>query len=248
MTKKITKITKEQSARFDEWRDRWIAIGLSTEPADFDAAERAALALYDLCKLKRPRVVLRMGSPFGATLGGAVAVLMLGNKKVGSQVWSQVWSQVKSQVRSQVRSQVGAATLNYRGGQLWASWGAYVSFFRDVMGWHDPVLANFVLDEALTVNSGWVWWHEDVVAISDRPREIHRDNQGRLHSLTGPAIRYPDGWAIHCVNGVSVPAKWIEDKDNLDPAEVLKAENVEQRAAGATIIGWPKMAERLTAK
>lgn len=42
--KKITKITPEQAARFGEWSERWIDIGLSTAPADFDRAAAAALA------------------------------------------------------------------------------------------------------------------------------------------------------------------------------------------------------------
>jgi hypothetical protein len=93
MAKKITKITPEQTARFGDWAKQWIKIGLSTEPADFDRATEAALRAYDLCNLKRPMVVLRMGSPYAATVGGAMAWMML------KQVESQVWSQVESQVR-----------------------------------------------------------------------------------------------------------------------------------------------------
>jgi hypothetical protein len=44
---------------------------------------------------------------------------------------------------------------------------------------------------------------------------------------------------------VPVPRHWIEQRDTLDPAEVLQAKNVEQRAAGAAIVGWPKMIDRL---
>ena len=40
--KTITKITPEQAARFGEWGKEWIAIGLSTEPADFAPFEEAS--------------------------------------------------------------------------------------------------------------------------------------------------------------------------------------------------------------
>ena len=295
MANKITKLTPEQIARFSEWTEQWVKIGLSTEPADFDKATEAALKAYQLCNLKRPQIILRMSSPYGATLGGAIAWAMLqhlGDKQVRSQVWSQVWSQVGSQVESQVRSQVwsqvesqvrsqvgsqvrsqvwsqvesqvwsqvgsqvwsqvesqvGDAVYNYRGGNLWASWGAYVSFFRDVCGWSDPVLERFDVDEALIKNCGWVWWHENVLAISDRPSSLNRDEQGRLHSEAGPSIAYRDGWALHHWHGTSVPAHWIENRASLEPAEVLKTENVEQRAAGAAIVGWPKMVSKLKRK
>jgi hypothetical protein len=38
------------------------------------------------------------------------------------------------------------------------------------------------------------------------------------------------------------------DRSNLDPNEVIKAKNVEQRAAGAAICGWPKMLSVLKSK
>lgn len=83
---------------------KWIEIGLSTEPADFNAATEAALKAYKLCNLKNPMVVLRMGSPFAATLGGALA-----------------WDLLREIKNIQVRSQVGDTVYNYRGGQFWAS-------------------------------------------------------------------------------------------------------------------------------
>ena len=88
---KITSITPEQAARFGEWSERWIEIGLSTEPADFDAATDAALRAYQAANLNRPMIVLRMGSPYAATIGGVIALAML---KETSQVESQVWTSV----------------------------------------------------------------------------------------------------------------------------------------------------------
>ena len=141
------------------------------------------------------------------------------------------------------------AVNNYRGGSLWAAgWAAYLSFFRDVCGWSDPVLEHFEIDEALMKSCGWVWWHENVLAISDRPTVINRDKQGRLHSEVGPSIAYRDGWQLHHWHGTSVPAEWIEKRADLSPNTVIKAQNVEQRAAGAAIVGWPKMLSVLKSK
>ena len=74
MPSRIDALTSEQTTRFGEWRRKWIGIGLSTEPADFEAASAAALACYDLIGRKRPTVILRMGSPFGACIGGPLAI------------------------------------------------------------------------------------------------------------------------------------------------------------------------------
>ena len=215
---RITKLTPEQSARFGEWAQKWIEIGLSTAPADFDAATDAALRAYKLCNLGKPMVVLRMSSPYGATLGGALAWALLNQLP-------QVWSQVRSQVWSQLR----AAEWNDRGGAFWASWCAYVSFFRDVCGWSDPALEQFDIDEALTKSCGWVWWHENVLAISDRPAVLHRDDRGRLHCETGPSIAYRDGWALHHVHGVPVPADVVEQPESITTARIDAEQNAEVR-------------------
>ena len=265
---KITKITNDQRARFPEWVEKWIQLGLSTEPADFDRATAAALRAYELCNLGRPSVVLRMGSPYSATLGGILAwgfLRAFAKEGVGSQVWSQVrsqvesqvwsqvgsqvgsqvWSQVRSQVRSQVwsqvrselesevgsqvRGQVGSGIYNDRGGAFWAAWCAYVAYLRDVLGWDDPVLERFRVDEDLATSCGWAWWHENVLAISDRPSEIHRDTEGRLHNPSGPSIVYRDGWALHHVNGVAVPADVIEQPDSLTVDRIDGEQNTEVR-------------------
>lgn len=249
---KITKITPEQAARFGEWAQRWIEIGLSTEPADFDKATAAALRDYDLANLRRPMVILHMSSPYGAMVGGVIAWWMLrelfGKKvwsQVRSQVWSQVWSQVESQVRSQVRSQI---YRNSYQGAFWASWGAYVSFFRDVMGWNDPILKRFEIDEALIKSCGWVWWHENVLAISDRPEFIRRDEQNRLHCETGPAIRYRDGWSLYSWHGTTIAEEWITNPKTLTPVKALKESNIERRRAACEILGWSKILDVLEAK
>ena len=264
-TVKITKITPAQTARIDEWVQKWIEIGLSTEPADFEKATNAALKVYKLCNLDKPAVVLHMSSPHGATIGGVIAWATLKElseqvrsqvwsqirsqveSQVESQVWSQVWSQVGSQVRSQVESQVGSATDNYRGGAFWAGWCAYISFFRDVMGWKNPTLKQFEIDEDLTKSCGWVWWHENVLAISDRPLRISRDDQGRLHHPEKMAIEYRDGWGFCSWHGTVVPSEWIVEK-KLTAKQALKHQNMEQRRAGCEILGWTKVMDELDAK
>ena len=113
MAAKITKITAAQANQMPAFVQRWIDIGLSTEPADFDAATAAALRAYDLCGLPRPSVILRMGSPYAATVGGALAWMIVRclsakdlKQQVRQQVRQQVWQQVEQQVRQQVEQQV----------------------------------------------------------------------------------------------------------------------------------------------
>src|SRR4029077_7100355 len=120
----------------------------------------------------------------GAQVGAQVRAQV--RAQFGAQVGAQVWGQVGAQVVAQVRD----AVWNNYGGSFWANWCAYFSFIRDVLELRHPVFERFEIDEQLTKSCGWVWWHENVLAISDRPAVLHRDARGRLHCETGPSIAY----------------------------------------------------------
>ena len=356
MPQQITELRPEQIAKFSEWAREWVKIGLSTQPADFDKATEAALRGYKLANLKRPMVILRMSSPYGACLGGMLVWSILRGmpklkKQVESQVWSQVWSQVGqgrrsesqvesqvwsqvesqvrsqvesqvwsqvwsqvesqvesqvwsqvesqvrsqvesqvwsqvesqvwsqvesqvwsqvwsqvrsqvesqvwsqvesqvwSQVRSQVRSQVESHIYNnLYNGAFWAPWGAYVSFLRDICGWTNPTLERFEIDETLIRSCGWVWWHENILAISDRPEFIRRDVEGRLHCENGPSIAYRDGWSLWHWHGVAIPQAWIKERHKLTANLALTYPNIEQRRAAIGLVGWPNILRELKAK
>ena len=168
--------------------------------------------------------------------------------QVGAQVWAQVGAQVGAQVWGQVRAQVRDGIGNDYGGAFWANWGAYVAYMRDVLGWNGSTLERFEIDEALIRSCGWVWWHENVLAISDRPAVINRDETGRLHCETGPSIAYRDGWSLYHWHGVAIPEHWIKDRANLNVADVFKEENAETRRAGCNILGWDRVLAGIDAK
>ncbi len=322
---KITSLTKEQTDRFGEWSKKWIDIGLSTDPADFDLATKAALRGYELANIKKPMVILRVSSPYAATVGGAMAWLILKNiftsnqvhdqvlnqvhaqvraqvhDQVYSQVYNQVSDQVLNQVSAQVYNQVSAQVLNqvlnqvhdqvlnqvhaqvhdqvhdqvlnqvhdqvlnqvsaqvynqvsaqvlnqvlnqvhdqvrgasrdglynYFSSSLFASFASWVSFFRDIVGVKLDVFEKFSINEDLVKSCGWVWWHENVLAISDRPKALNRDDQGRLHCETGPSIAYRDGWSMHHFHGVKVDSYIVENPEKITVKLIESETNAEVR-------------------
>ena len=249
MAAKIMFLTPEQEARFPEFVDKWIKIGLSTEPADRARAEKAIVGLYRGANLKEPRVIW-LPCPISAALSAVVYAQVTAHRRiavcsaVGSAVCSAVDSAVRSAVRSAVGSAVDSAGYAYFGGSLWSGYGAWADFFNEVCG---VVIDRNYLDAQ--ESCGFYWTLDDVCFASERPSIICRDDAGRLHSESGLAIQYAGtGWGLAAWHGVIVPRSWIEERDTLDPREVIKAENVEQRAAGAAICGWPKMLGVLKAK
>lgn len=105
--KRIKTLTDEQAARMPGWVEKWTQVGLCTDPANFDAAERAARSCYASAGYPQPRVVLRMGSPMGATIGGIYASLLLGElSKLGKSIVGDIGRQVEPGIDRQVHMKV----------------------------------------------------------------------------------------------------------------------------------------------
>lgn len=109
-----------------------------------------------------------------------------------------------------------------------------------VLGQHDaPWLAAFAaldrLNPALTglsevaQSAGWWWPYENVVILSERPVELHRDEPGRLHHGEGPALAYPDGFALHAWRGMPIPPDFIATLGGITAQRILEEENAELR-------------------
>lgn len=67
-------------------------------------------------------------------------------------------------------------------------------------------------------------------------------NGPRPHCETGPALAYPDGWAVYALNGVTVPA-WVvmTPAEQLDPRKVIEEPNVQVRAELIRKIGIERL-------
>jgi len=247
--KKITSLTEEQASQMKGWADKWIDIGLSTEPADFELAKDAAMRAYDLIGTPRPATVLTASSPYAATLAGAIAVSKLSLlKDVAQPISKETTDVLIKQVPSKKREDFKDVLYNSGISSLWAGFASFATFFRDVCGLDDEVfLKNLQVNEDLVRSCGWTWWHEEVVVISDRPEFIKRDDEGRLHGETGPSIQYRDGWSLYHWHGVAIPKEWVTS-NKPSAREALKWPNIEQRRCACEIIGWANILAELKSR
>jgi hypothetical protein len=81
----------------------------------------------------------------------------------------------------------------------------------------------------------WWWPYENIVVACQKPIAVRWDDQRRLHAEGRPAVEYATATA-------SSPGT------DVDPSEIIKTQNTEQRAAGAAILGWPRMLSVLKSK
>ncbi|WP_329585947.1 hypothetical protein OG500_34295 [Kitasatospora sp. NBC_01250] len=77
--------------------------------------------------------------------------------------------------------------------------------------------------------AGWWWPYAQVVLLTERPSELHRDEAGRLDRADGPALAYPDGFALHVWRGMPVPADFLAGLGGLTLARIQAEENAELR-------------------
>ena len=101
---KILSLTEKQKEQLSVYREKWIKIGLSTEPANREKAEIAIKEMYRLSGLKDPEKIVWCGSPLSQGLTRAIILNKKLIKDIGKQV--SVWSSVADSVRDSVWSSV----------------------------------------------------------------------------------------------------------------------------------------------
>jgi hypothetical protein len=136
-------------------------------------------------------------------------------ERIADGVWENIsdsvsiWDDVRGTWSGCSSAVLGAAVTDQIDGQHDAGLLAVYRFFSDVLGLQTVTeqLAGFW---ELAQSAGVVLPHQNICWISERRRMLKLDEDGFLHSLSGPAVSYPDGFNIYAVHGERVPAFVIE--------------------------------------
>jgi len=228
---KITELTPAQEAQLDVYRDKWLAIGLSTERTDFEAAKIVVAQAYAAAGLPAPQRYLYAKSPLDA-----IEVL----KNYEPLDPKESYANAKDK-KAKVSEYINSMSF----GSHDAGWLSFYEFFRDVCDLDCCKPLDGLI--ALAKVSGWVAMYDEVAVIQDRPGAIHFDEEKRLHCETGPAIEYHDGNGVYSWHGTRIPGDWIENREKLSAKIALTWENVEQRRAACEILGWVNVLKELNA-
>jgi hypothetical protein len=205
----------------------------------------------------RAQVGAQVGDQVRAQVGAQVWAQV--GDQVGAQVWDQVWAQVRAQVRAQVgaqvgdqvRAQVGDQVRAQVGAQVWdqvgdqvygchdAGWISFYEFFRANCG----IVTQADLGGLVNVAKTMGWWapYDTLAVCQRRPLAIHRDDQFRLHSESGMAIQYRDGWGFYAWHGVRLghDGEQIILRPQTQTIEQIDAdENEEVRRIRIERFGW----------
>jgi hypothetical protein len=99
------------------------------------------------------------------------------------------------------------------------SWLGTCEYFRTVLGLKEettPLLGLWLV----ATSAGWLRPHERTCWLSERPNLLRGDPRDRLHNASGPALRFPDGWAVWAWKGAEIPSWIIERPDKITLATI----------------------------
>lgn len=209
MTEKIASLTPAQEVILAQVREEWLAHGLSTEPADRPAAEAGVRRAYEIAGLSPPATVVWCDSP----MAGAAEVRRRSSSAGTTFQWTY--------------------GLNY--GLHDAGYCAWLDAMRRIGVRNlEPYLEGNGL---IAKSAGWWWSFDSLAVLTERPCELLRDAQGRLHSASGQAVVYPDGWGFFSWHGRPVPS-WVVENPSME--NITAEPNTEVRRCAIESTGWDR--------
>ncbi|MGH8907318.1 MAG: DUF6745 domain-containing protein [Egibacteraceae bacterium] len=289
-TRRGSRLEPAEQALAEATAAEWLAVGLSTAPADREAAEAGVRLAYQRAGLRPPQRILWAQSPlagareaarlrrwvgnwlwdrvratasgllpplcllaFGAWVvlaqqpaarGGAYHWIGIGivsaflwrltqleaglvprdertgwirlrlRRRAAARVADQVHSRVVTRLNSPVADRIWSAVREEAGEEVAIQGLHSLGGPREV----GRLAAHAVLEAAgedrhrglmQVARAAGCWWpFRSVAVLTERPVRLCLDSDGRLHAADGPAIVYPDGWAIWAWHGVRVPG-WV---------------------------------------
>ena len=241
----IEKLTQAQEKRMIEFRQTWLEIGLNTQPADRPRAEQAISEMYKLIGKKPPTFVWCQS---------ILEVQLYINTK--ANLWDNLWANLRANLRDNLRANLGAnlrdnlrdnlganlrANLrdNLRDhnlqfintffwGQQDSYWIAYYLFAGEIGVSYSVKDSNLInLWSELAQSCLWWWPFERECIILERMNFIGKDENGRLHNLSGPAYSFRDGYGAYYVHGVHVPEYVIERPQEISVKKIDEEPNAE---------------------
>jgi len=208
----ISKLTPEQEAKIPQYLEYWKNIGLRTETIDREKAKEAVDFLYTkIMKIEKPKEYIFLDSPMACQL------FLNGSNQLGNQLDDQLWNQLWNQLGSQLGSQLWNQLRNQLWNQLWnqklhltyetnTSWTqSYYWFYLYVLNEIFPTkIKDFSLFREYVEHSKHyhhTYLFPEVAVLSDFPKTISLDSQGRLDNSCGMALEYRDGYGFYAQNG-----------------------------------------------
>lgn len=237
----IDKLTPEQEKIAGEYRDKYIKIGLSTDPIVEDDVHAWVPEFYKtVLDRKKPKAVVICNGP---TAAWEATIRLNAVDKIRNQ------KEAEEIVAGERPKNVEQYVWPYVDGQFSVNIFAFYDFMFEVL--------NVTIEEQLmlkykiwqrSMHFGPVYPLDNACIVCGRVKDLSRNDNG-LHKDGGPALEYSDGTKIYALNGVGVP-KWLAETERgkIHGEKVLKENNAEVRREIVRKIGIEKFLKDCGAK
>lgn len=158
-----------------------------------------------------------VGASLRDKIWGSIKISVKAN--VGACLWDHIWASGARAIINPIAASIWDIARNAPDGEIWKSlrvslgetaycqhdtgWLAFYHFFGEALNLPDQTKEQVAALFELSQSAGWFLPHQGICWVTERHNILARDDQGRLHSTSGPAVAYPDGWAVYAVHGES---------------------------------------------
>ncbi|MEU3173176.1 DUF6745 domain-containing protein [Streptomyces sp. NPDC007000] len=249
------------------WR-AWAASAVRADRAAAEEGIRLAYRRAGLPQPERvvwadsPRegvTLVRQGTDFGASVREAVRTAPWAaerarlHARLGAAGWARHWSATGGALWDSTQALVDRIRTGVLDDLAADDAGARTEIrlvlLDALLGQHDaPWLAALdaagpsPLDGPAQVcrSAGWWWPFEKVAVVCERPVALHRDEAGRLDHGDGPALEFPDGFALCAWRGMPVERAFLEELRTLTPERIRAEGNAELRRVMLEYYGYDR--------
>lgn len=214
----IEALTSEQEARFQEFVEKWLAIGTNCDRIDREACIRHAQEAYKCANVSWPK-----DPEFLWAQGPEEAMEMLHKK----------WNIPRESV-------VGSFVY----GQHEAAWLAFYDYCETVLGLDCGPLHGLM---NMAKVCGWWFPTDRGVLFVEKHTSVRFNDRNEAHCDNGPAIAYADGTAIYIIDGIRVTEQIVMRPETLTVAQINEEQNNDVRTIMLNRYGWAKYLNEINA-
>ncbi|WP_236028728.1 DUF6745 domain-containing protein [Paractinoplanes lichenicola] len=190
----------------------------------------------------RERASAALGPEGWAQLGAAA----------GRRSWELVMDRVAGRIRLRLGEDLTADFPTARPRLLDAIYGqhdgVWLSTFEAADRLHSGLMAGLTGLAAVARHCGWWWAGARFAILTERPSLLARDNVGRLHRGEGPAIEYPDGYALWAWRGMPIPTDLAAELPHLTADRIGAESNAELRRVMLEHFGYERYLQEAGAR
>jgi hypothetical protein len=91
---------------------------------------------------------------------------------------------------------------------------------------------------------------ENLCIVCKLPKYVKRDNTGRLHSVTSPAVEFRSGYSLYSIHGVTFEKELWEKVTSrtITTSELLQIKSVDQRFVAMNHFGFENLLDKINKK